>query len=99
MDIGTEGSENDQAIPNPECTSVGLCPKPQFLFCFDAKKEPKKIKADDALAGSIQIPCDCALPIYVPVNLADRRFYFFGSDWNTLANQLASCFGNQQVVF
>ncbi len=55
MSIGTEGSENDQAIQKTECTSVGLCPKPQFLFCLDAKKEPKKIKADDALAGKLRI--------------------------------------------
>ncbi|KOH45108.1 hypothetical protein NC99_19700 [Sunxiuqinia dokdonensis] len=33
----------------------GRCPKPQSLFCLDAKKEPKKIKADDALAGKLRI--------------------------------------------
>ncbi len=42
MSIGTEGSENDQAIQKTECTSVGLCPKPQFLFCLDAKRNQKK---------------------------------------------------------
>jgi hypothetical protein len=24
---------------------MGLCPKPQFLFCLDTKKESKKVKA------------------------------------------------------
>jgi len=27
---------------------MGLCPKPQFLFCLDTKKESKKVKAASA---------------------------------------------------
>jgi hypothetical protein len=27
---------------------MGLCPKPQFLFCLDTKKESKKVKATPA---------------------------------------------------
>ena len=27
---------------------MGLCPKPQFLFCLNTKKEPKKVKTPPA---------------------------------------------------
>jgi len=34
---------------------AGALPQTPVPFCFDAKKEPKKIKADDALAGKLRI--------------------------------------------